>query len=129
VSAIALTLIMSVYNNISKSFFVQTHRAIQISRMALAKKQIEHTMQDVAVIVSIQQDQFDYKTNNSDVIRSVKFVNNVLQGDTSTIVQHITAFRCFINQKTGASASVLLLWEAEIDSGWIGGAKKVSIIE
>jgi hypothetical protein len=62
----------------------------------------------------------DYKMIDSPSLHTLKFNNGALYNDSSVITKDLSTFKCSM------IGNAVLTWEAQIGSGWIGGAGEVN---
>jgi hypothetical protein len=119
VAGIVGGLILGAYTGFTRGFFLEINKSAQVSQMSLSKKQIDKTIENIAQVASMEETRIDYKMIDSPLLHTLKFNNGALYNDSSIIAKDLSTF------KFTMVGSVVLSWEAQLGSGWIGGAGEV----
>lgn len=125
IAGTVVSLILGSYLNITKGFFLQINKSTQVLQMATLKKQLDQQVGSIGVVVSVRETALDYQERDSDSLHTMNFSNSLLKKDTLIIARNLDGFKWSLLQPTTGSGKAVLLWEAMLGNGWIGGAAEV----
>jgi Tfp pilus assembly protein PilE len=125
ITGIVIGLIFATYTNFTRGFYRQVNKAGQVRHMLLVKKQIDNGLADIAVVTSIGEKNIDYQSYKSNTPHSIRYNAGALAKDTAILAAGLSGFSCSLERDAIDSTRAVLVWEALIGNGWIGGGREV----